>query len=179
MNRNTQTILYHLLPVAFWLLAIGGAILPVFLLSTFNSQLSTFNSQLSTFNYFLPSLLVLLAALRLTHIPRHASAVEPAFQTAVLIGIASYWVPTAVFLILPAWIYLAYRHLMETRALLASLIGLALVAIWIALFAYTGIIKTPPFTEGIGVGFLSWIPVGAFLVAYIASTIVRQNLRVR
>lgn len=173
MTRQTQTILYHLLPVAFWLLAIGGAILPLFTIPSLSE------AQHSIIPYLLPSILVLLAALRLTHIPRHASAVEPAFQTAVLIGIASYWVPTAVFLILPAWIYLAYRHLMETRALLASLIGLALVAIWIALFAYVGIIKTPPFTEGIGVGLFAWIPVGAFLVAYIASTIVRQNLRVR
>ena len=122
---------------------------------------------------------MLLAALRLTHIPRHASAVEPAFQTAVLIGIASYWVPTVVFLILPAWIYLAYRHLMETRALLASLIGLALVAVWVAVFVYLGLIEMPSLEGRAGVGFLSWIPTGAFLVAYIASTIVRQNLRVR
>lgn len=174
MTRQTQTILYYLLPVAFWLLAIGGAILPVFLLPSFQGGEGG-----RLLPYLLPSVLVLLAALRLTHIHRHGSAVEPAFQVAVLLGIASYWLPTVLLLLFPAWIYLAYRHLMETRALLASLIGLALVAIWIALFAYTGIIKTPPFTEGIGVGFLAWIPTGAFLVAYIASTIVRQNLRVR
>ncbi|MBR1473240.1 MAG: hypothetical protein IJ602_03155 [Paludibacteraceae bacterium] len=174
MTRQTQTILYHLLPIAFWLLAAGGALLPVFLL-----PLSTFNSQLSTLNYFLPAVLVLIAVLLLTHIKRHASAVEPAFLVAVLLGVASCWLPTVVFLILPAWIYLAYRHLIEWRVIWATLIGLALVAIWVAVFVYFGLIETPSLEGRAGVGFLSWIPVGAFLVAYIASAVVRHNLRVR
>ncbi|MBQ8938892.1 MAG: hypothetical protein IJ047_01540 [Paludibacteraceae bacterium] len=172
MTRNTQTILYYLLPVAFWLLAIGGALLPVFLLSTFNSQLSTLH-------YFLPSVPVLLAALRLTHIHRHASAVEPAFQMAVLLGIASYWLPTVLFLLLPAWIYLAYCHLMEWRVIWATLIGLALVAIWVAVFVYFGLIEMPSLDGMTGVGYWAWLPSGAFLIAFIASSIARYNLRVR
>ena len=31
MRRATQNMLYHLLPVVFWLLAIGGTLVPVFL----------------------------------------------------------------------------------------------------------------------------------------------------
>ena len=173
MTRQTQTILYHLLPVAFWLLATGGALLPFFIISSLSE------AQQSIISYLLPSLFVLVAVLLLTHIPRHTSAVEPSFQVAVLLGVASYWLPTVALLVLPAWIYLAYRHLMETRVFLASLIGLALVAIWVAVFYYTGILKTPPFMEGIGTGLYAWIPVGAFLVAFIASTIARHNLRVR
>ena len=172
MTRNTQTILYYLLPVAFWLLAIGGALLPVFLLSTFNSQLSTLH-------YFLPSVPVLLAALRLTHIHRHGSAVEPAFQMAVLLGIASYWLPTVLLLLFPAWIYLAYRHLMETRAFLSSLLGVALVAIWVAVFVYLGLIEMPSLDGMTGVGYWAWLPSGAFLIAFIASSIARYNLRER
>ena len=176
MTRNTQTILYYLLPVAFWLLAIGGALLPVLLP---NSQISILNSQYPILHYFLPSILVLFAVLRLTHIHRHASAVEPAFQVAVFLAIASYWLPTVLFLLLPAWIYLAYRNLMEWRAVWATLIGLALVAVWVAVFVFLGIIEMPSLEGRAGVGFLSWIPTGAFLIAYIASTIVRQNLRER
>ena len=124
-------------------------------------------------------MLVLFAVLRLTHIHRHASAVEPAFQVAAFLAIASYWLPTVLFLLLPAWIYLAYRNLMEWRAVWATLIGLALVAVWVAVFVFLGIIEMPSLEGRAGVGFLSWIPTGAFLIAYIASTIVRQNLRER
>ena len=141
--------------------------------------LSTFNSQLSTLHYFLPSILVLFAVLRLTHIHRHASAVEPAFQVAAFLAIASYWLPTVLFLLLPAWIYLAYRHLMEWRAVWATLIGLALVAVWVAVFVFLGIIEMPSLEGRAGVGLLSWIPVGALLIAYIASAVVRHNLCVR
>ena len=174
MTRQTQTILYHLLPIAFWLLAAGGALLPLFLTPSLEGRDGE-----RLLLYFLPSLFVLIAVLLLTHIKRHASAVEPAFLVAVLLGVASCWLPTVVFLILPAWIYLAYRHLIEWRVIWATLIGLALVAIWVAVFVYFGLIETPSLEGRAGVGFLSWIPVGAFLLAYIASAIVRHNLRVR
>jgi len=174
LTRQTQTILYYLLPVAFWLLAIGGALLPVFLLPSFRGGVGE-----GLLNYFLPSVPVLLAALRLTHIHRHASAVEPAFQVAVLLGIASYWLPTVLLLLFPAWIYLAYRHLMETRAFLSSLLGVALVAIWVAVFVYLGLIEMPSLDGMTGVGYWAWLPSGAFLIAFIASSIARYNLRER
>ena len=98
---------------------------------------------------------------------------------AVLLGIASYWLPTVVLLVFPAWIYLAFRNLMEWRAVWATLIGLALVAVWVAVFVFLGIIEMPSLEGRAGVGFLSWIPVGAFLIAYIASAVVRHNLCVR
>ena len=129
--------------------------------------------------YFLPSVLVLLATLRLDAVKRHHSAVEPAFQMAVLLGIASYWLPTVVLLVFPAWIYLAFRNLTEWRAVWATLIGLALVAVWVAVFVFLGIIEMPSLEGRAGVGFLSWIPVGALLIAYIASAVVRHNLCVR
>lgn len=174
LTRNTQTILYYLLPVAFWLLAIGGVLLPVLLAPSLEGMDGE-----RVLAYFLPSVLVLLATLRLTHIHRHTSAVEPAFQMAVLLGIASCWLPTVVFLILPAWIYLAYRHLIEWRVIWATLIGLALVAIWVAVFVYFGLIEMPSLDGMTGVGYWAWLPSGAFLIAYIASAVVRHNLRVR
>ena len=174
MTRQTQTILYHLLPVAFWLLAAGGALLPVLLAPSLEGMDGE-----RVLAYFLPSVLVLLATLRLDAVKRHHSAVEPAFQTAVLLGIASYWLPTVLALVIPVWIYLLYRHLMEWRAVWATLIGLALVAVWVAVFVFLGIIEMPSLEGRDGVGFLSWIPTGAFLIAYIVSAVVRHNLRVR
>ena len=175
MNRQTQTILYYLLPVAFWLLAIGGALLPLFLTPSLERRDGE-----RFLIYLLPSVLVLLATLRLDSVKRHESAVEPAFQAAVLLGVAAYLLPSVLSLVIPLWIYLSYRHLMEWRAVWATLIGLALVAIWVAVFVYIGIIPPPSFEGRDGVwGLLPWIPIAAFLIAYIASAVVRHNLRLR
>lgn len=166
--------MYHLLPVAFWLLAAVGAILPYFL----NPSLSEEDGG-RLVPYFVPSLLTLISVMVIGHISRHASAVEPSFLVALFLGIASYWLPTVVFLLVPVWFYLSYRHLFNMRVFTASLVGLALATVWMAVFVYLEIIEIPSFEGRDGVGFLSWIPTGAFLFAYIASTIARQNLRVR
>ncbi|MBR2285512.1 MAG: hypothetical protein IJ900_03165, partial [Paludibacteraceae bacterium] len=123
MKRSTQNILYHTLPIVFWLLAGLVCALPWFF------QLSTLHSQLSTFIY-LPALLALVSVMIVRHIPRHGDAIEPCFRIALLLGIAAYWLPSVVFLVLPIWVYLIYRNLFNLRAFTATLIGLATVAIW-------------------------------------------------
>lgn len=170
MKRQTQTILYHLLPVVFWLLAVGGSVLAY-------RQMSG----------YIVSIFALCAIHIIHRIPRWEEPVEQSFQVAVLLGIASYWLPSVLLLILPIWIYLMYRSLFGLRSVLATLIGLALVAIWAAvLYSLSFIFHLSSFTFYLPwVDFfasknaLGWIPVGAFLVAYIASTIARQNLHVR
>jgi hypothetical protein len=97
----------------------------------------------------------------------------------VLLGIASYWLPTVVFVILPIWGYLISRNIFSFRSVISTLMGLAFVAVWMAVFYYIGIIETPSLEGRDGVGFFAWIPTGAFSIAYIASKIARQNLRVR
>ena len=164
MTRRTQNILYHLLPVVFWLLAAGGIIIWEIL-----------DLQSSIFNY-VPALLALISTALIHRIPRHTSAVEPCFQMALLLGIAAYWLPSVLFVILPIWGYLIYRNLFDLRAFLATLIGLATVAVWIvvgnALSLFT-------FHFSLANNLFAWIPTGAVLLAWLASTIVRQNLRVR
>lgn len=154
-----------LLSAIFWLLAIAVCVIPFFF------HPSPVTNYLA---YFLPSLFVLVSIWLLTRIKRHASAVEPAFQVAVLLGIASFWMPTVVFLIFPAWIYLAYRRLMEMRVFVASLLGFAFVAIWAVVLYYFF-----PLREWVGVGYYwGWIPVSAVLLAWTASAIAKHLLRV-
>ena len=170
MKRSTQNILYHTLPIVFWLLA--GLVCA---LTWFNSHLSIFHFQFSIIHY-VPALLAWISVMIIHHIPRHTSAVEPCFRTALLLGIAAYWLPSIVFLIIPIWGYLVYRNLFNTRALYATLIGLATVAIWVAVLSLFSIVDFPlSITKNLWV----WLPTGSLLFAYIASTISRQNLRVR
>ncbi len=170
-NRNKW--LYHLLPAVFWLLAIGGSLIPM---------LPSLNFQLSTFNYYSGywvAAIMLIILVFIGNIKRHASSVEECFVMALLLGIASYWIPTVVFLTIPVWAYLIYRNLFSGRSLLATFLGYALVAIWAAVFIFFGWIANPWAHFFALENALGWIPLGAILIAWLASTIVRQNLRER
>lgn len=165
-------MLFHLLPVVFWLLAIGGAFVPVVL------SFSTFNFQLSTAYYwgFLVAALVMLSIWIIGRIKRHTNSVEECLQVALLLGIASYWLPTVLFFIIPVWAYLIYQNLFSFRSFLSSLIGFAIIAIWAIVMNYLSIIHYP---LSIAYNLWAWIPIGAALIAWLASTIARQILRVR
>ena len=168
MRRATQNTLYHLLPVAFWLLAAGGiALWAVLAWDTFH------------FTSLLPGALMMLCWGVVSRIRRHASSIEECFQVALLLGIASYWLPSVVFLILPIWGYLIYRNLFSFRSLVATLLGFAVVAVWAAVLVWLGWIVNPWFEFFATKNLWAWIPTGSFLIAFIASTIARQTLRVR
>ena len=170
-NRNKW--LYHLLPAVFWLLAIGGSLVPALLPFTF---------RLSPFNYYSGywvAAIMLIIIVFIGNIKRHASSVEECFVMALLLGIASYWIPTVVFLTIPVWAYLIYRNLFSGRSLLATFLGYAVVAIWAAVFIFFGWIANPWAHFFALENALGWIPLGAILIACLASTIVRQNLRER
>ena len=169
MKRSTQNILYHTLPIVFWLLAGLVCVLPWFF------HLSPLTSHLSPLNY-LPALFALIAVMIVHHIPRHGSAIEPCFRIALLLGIAAYWLPSVVFLVLPIWVYLIYRNLFNLRVFTATLIGLVTVAIWMMVFHYLSLFTFPKKKKK---NLWNWLPTGSLLFAYIASTISRQNLRVR
>ena len=158
-------MLYHLLPVVFWLLAIGGIVLWAFL-----------SPQTFHWTSLLPALLAWLAVLIISRIKRHSNSVEECFQVALLLGIAAYWLPSVLSLLIAVWIYLIYQNLFSFRSFLASLIGLAVVAIWIIVLTQLSIINYP---LSISYNLWAWIPTGATLLAWLASTIARQNLRVR
>ena len=178
MRRHTQVILSHLLPVVFWLLAIGGSLVPALL-----SQRSGLTGEDGlTSNYYfgyLVTAFVLTVIVIIGRIKRHTSSIEECFQMALLLGIASYWLPTVLFLTLPFWIYLFSQNLFSFRAFMATLIGYAVVAIWAAIFIVFGWIANPWAHFFAIENAWGWIPTGAILLAWLASTIARRILRVR
>lgn len=167
MTRRERVILYHLLPAIFWALAIGGSLIPF-----------AFDIPRYAWGY-IPIALVLFCIMKLGGIQRHTSSVNTCFQVALLIGIASYWLPTVVFLILPVWVYLIYINVFSIQSITATLIGLATVAIWAAVFIRLGWIANPWAEFFAPKNAWGWIPTGAILLAWLGSTIVRRNLRVR
>ena len=175
MRRQTQNMLYHLLPVIFWLLAVVGTLVPVIL----NYTPYTIHLTPNYYWGYLVTALVLICIVFIGKIQRHSSSVEQCFQVALLLGIASYWLPTVIFLILPIWGYLIYHNLYSFRSFLATLIGFATVAIWAALFIVLGWIANPWADFFAKENAWGWIPTGAILLAWFASTIARQILRVR
>ena len=122
---------------------------------------------------------MLIVILFIGRIKRHASSVEECFGMALLLGVASYWLPTVVFLTIPVWAYLIYQHLFSGRSFLATFLGYAVVAIWAAVFIFFGWIANPWAHFFALENALGWIPLGAVLLAWLGSTIVRQTLRVR
>lgn len=173
MKRATQNMLYHLLPVVFWLLAIGGTLVPLLPVFPFQFSISHYCSG------FLVALLVLICIWIISRIQRHTDSIEECFQVALLLGITSYWLPTVLSLIIPIWGYLIYKNLFSFRSFLATITGLAIVAIWASLLIFLGWIANPWSGFFAIENALGWIPLGAILLAWLASTIARQILRVR
>lgn len=165
-------MLYHLLPVVFWLLALGSSAMPV-LWSIMDSDF-----QLSTGYYwgFAVALVVLLCEWIIRRIPRHSESIEQCFQVALLLGIASYGLPTVCFLMVLVWINLIYRNLFSFRALLSSLIGFAVVALWAVVLDRVGMLRYP---LSLAYNLWAWLPTGSFLVASVASSYVIRTLRMR
>ena len=164
-------MLYHALPIAFWLLAAAGSALAWFLLPSREGK--------DAVRYVLPPLVVLVIMFFLSRIERHTSSVEESFGASVLLGVVSYWMPTVVFLLLPMWIYLLYRNVFSFRSLLATLLGSALVSVWAAVLVYMGWIDCP-WTDFFATKNLwAWIPTGSTIIAFLASTIAQRILRVR
>ena len=175
MTRHTQQILYHLLPVVFWLLAIGGCAVPV-VWSFFSS-----NSAIPIANYswgFLVAALVMCCVAIIHRIPRQTETATQCFQMAVLLGIASYWMPTVLFLTIPIMVYLYLRHLFNSRSFMAFVLGYAFDAVWAAVFIFFDRIANPWaafFAQEYAWG---WIPTGAIILAWLASIWAHRVFRV-
>ena len=162
-------MLYHLLPVAFWLLALGAIVLwEIFSPFTFHFSLFT----------YLPAALSLLSAAIIRRIPRHTESVEQCFVVALLLGIAAYWLPTVVGLILPIWFYLIYQNLFSLRSFLSSLLGFACVGLWFFVLSLLPLPLTSnllPLTSNLPL----WLPTASVLLAWLFTVLVRKHLRVR
>ena len=141
MNRRTSQILSRVLPIVFWTLAVAGTVGVPFLLSSLNLQFPSFNT-----NYwwgFAVAALVLSVIVILGRVDRFAIAVAETFQIALLLGIASYWLPTILFLTIPVIIFLIVRNHFNMRSFTAMLVGFMTIAIWAAVFIVLGWIENP------------------------------------
>ena len=129
-----------------------------------------------TIYHFIPALAALLSVTIVRHIPRHTDSIQQCFQVAVFLGIASYWLPSVVFLIIPIWIYLIWKSIFNLRSFLATFIGLGLVAVWMVVLEF---LHLTHYTLHLAYNLYAWFPTGAILLAWLGTTIVRQTLRVR
>ena len=123
--------------------------------------------------------LVLICLVVLKRIDRHKSSAEECFQCAVLLGIASYWLPTVVFLNIPFWGFVIYRTAFSRRAFWATIMGYVLVAVHAAILVWFGWIDNVWAEFFAPERLWGWIPLGAILLAWLGSTIVQQTLRER
>lgn len=76
--------------------------------------------------------------LLLTHTGRFQELVEESFLSTVIICLLCFVYPMAVVLIPLVWIFLILRRSMTLRVLLASLLGILLVAIYTLIIGYIG-----------------------------------------
>ncbi len=177
MTYQTRVILRRTLPVAFWLLALGGSIAVPLILQSFNPPI--FKPSDNYWWGFLVAFILLLVLYIAKRLDRHQPSSQENFQMAVLLGVASYWLPTVVFVTIPMWFFCATRFAFNFRSFLATLLGYSAVAVHAALFVYLGWIHnvwadffSPDYMWG-------WIPTGAIFLAWLGTTIVYKILRER
>jgi len=63
-------------------------------------------------------------------------AVDQAFMASLWVGVAALIYPYCIVLILGVWISFIHRHLMSLRAWMASLLALAMCALWWGIINY-------------------------------------------
>lgn len=103
-------------------------------------------------------------------IDRHQfrSAAEHMFQITLLLGVASYFLPSIILLIIPVIGYLMYRNIFDSQSLLAILLGILIVALYAAIGCYLGWLEPTWLSFFRGPYLLRWIPItGAALSAII------------
>lgn len=173
LTRQTSNILYYLLPIVFWLLAGGMCIYCAFFTQTF---------VLPRASYFAHLIIYILILSILVHVRRRDTSIEACFQIGFLLSIAAYWLPPVIVLLVPIWIYFIVIQSFSLRAFFSSLIGIAVIALYAFIAVRWNWISNPWLDLWSGqyaFRWSEWLPLIALIVAWIASTIARRNLRVR
>lgn len=177
MNRRDSQILSRVLPIVFWTLAVVGSVGIPFLLRSLDMQPPAFNA--SYWWGFAVASVVLIIFVILQRLDRFAIAIHESFLVALLLGIASYWLPTVLFFVLPVMIFLISHNHFNSRCFTAMLLGFLTVAIWAALFIVLGWLNNPWASFFAPERLWGWIPTGSILLAWLASLIAQKTLRVR
>ncbi len=100
------------------------------------------------------------------------SAAEQMFLVTLVLGIASYWLPTIVFAIIAVVLMLLYRNTFDFKSIFAILIGIVVVAIYASIACVLGWIE-PVWIDGFFDASLSlrWIPVLALTITLVIDVI--------
>ncbi|MCQ2345482.1 MAG: hypothetical protein MJZ82_01795 [Paludibacteraceae bacterium] len=98
---------------------------------------------LNHFLYGLPiALLIGVGYRQLMKVEKHQeTAPEPAFICGFLIGVASFWLPSILFLMPLVYIVLIHRQSLDLRTLFAGLLGVGIVIFYYYLLVNCGWIK--------------------------------------
>ncbi len=124
MTYRTRQILRTTLPIAIWLLAAVG----IYCFYRFSPN-PRWEGALGLF---------LITPLYQRAVARHATCAKESFIAALVIGIASYWIPTVILLTpLIGWRIASY-YTVQFKDVLAFLLGCATVAIYAVLFITLG-----------------------------------------
>ena len=172
MNRREANMWRTALPIVFWTVGIGGSLVPAFVLG-FTGLNSNYY-----WGYAVAALLLMVIAI-FSRIKRHDTCEVQCFWLGLTLAVASYWMPTVLFFVLPFWIVLISRNVFTVRAIVATLVGVGFVAIYAAIAVWLGWI-TNVWASFFSPDYLwAGIPVGAILSAWLDSTIAKKTIRVR
>lgn len=126
MNYIWRQNIYKSLPVALPLLA-GLLCLAVWLLAPADGRRALLWG-------LIPAALIGLAISVLFKVEKHQDAApSEAFLSSMLGGIASWWLPSVLFLVPFQYFFLAYRRALDARTVSASVMGFAVVALYAGL----------------------------------------------
>lgn len=118
-------------------------------------------------------LLLLTCGYVFEHIDRHQIGfyAEYAFLMSILIGLASYWLPSVLLLILPLMVILAMRQTFDGQSFIAILMGLGLVALYAGLMVWLGWLQPSWFDFWNHDVSLRWLTIAAMCASLILNRI--------
>lgn len=128
----------------------------------------------------IPSTLVGLAVSILFSVEKHQDAApEEAFLASLLAGIASWWLPSLLFLLPFQYMFLQYRRAFDGRTFSASLMGLSVVALYAGLAIWQQWIPLSWYPFFRFSDLWTMVPTLLLLTIVIVLTNVQQDRRVR
>ncbi len=157
--------------MVYWAVGIGGSIVPVF--ASDNGVPANY-----LWGYMVAALLQVPEML-VSRIHLHRASEEACFWLGLMSGIASYWMPTVLFMILPFWIYIISRNFFTLRCIVSTMVGVGIVALYASLAIWQG------WLTNVWVDFFAldrlwgWIPVCVIGLSWGATLLTRHILYIR
>ena len=128
----------------------------------------------------IPAVLIALAIRVLFSVEKHQdSAPEEAFIASLFGGVASWWLPSLLFLLPFEYLFLLHRRALDGRTFSGSLMALLVVAIYAALAIWQEWIPLSWYPFFRMSDLWTMVPILLILIVIFVVTNVQQNRRVR